>query len=188
MLKNTLPTFAAPVYLKLFFVVVFCMVTLCNCGSSDSQRPIDAFSAPIRPSPNPPIVNPQMNSDFIDTEIETRIIYDYFNNLRDGNHDVHKIDDVWIAGYYGTYNGGFAVIMGCSIPIPGPAVLRTTIIADIEFYYSSGFNIIIWKEGQFYGLQKAYDFGLLTQDDLLKISEQWVMQRDEQLEQLEIND
>ena len=79
--------------------------------------------------------------------------------------------------------------MATIIPFPQPDVLRTTIIADIEFYDNSGLNIVIWKERQFYRLQGAYDFDILTQEDLREISEQWIkQQRDEQLKQLGIHD
>ena len=179
MLKNTFCQFATPAYLKLGLLMLCCLVTLCNCGAPGvSQKPPDLRIYIDPPVPSPP----EQELDFNDSEKGKQIRRDYFNFLRDNRLDT--IDDVWIGGYYGTYNDGFAIIMETIIPFPSPAVLRTTVIADIEFQYNSGLNIVFWHEGRFYRLQDAYDLGLLTQEDLKEISGKFLKQRAERLEQL----
>jgi hypothetical protein len=73
-----------------------------------------------------------------------------------------------IEGYYGTYNNVVAIELNTG----GWAALCKQIVAeDIVFVWSqSGHSIRAWKEGLFYNLQKAYDLGLLTREDIQKIN------------------
>ena len=102
----------------------------------------------------------------LDAETERRIIqtrYDYLVSI----HPQQGIR-VWIEQYYGTYNGVVAVKMGDNQTNYAAAV-KKDVVAGILFVYPQHHSIIAWKDGSFYGLQKACDLGLLTQDDIQAI-------------------
>jgi len=84
-------------------------------------------------------------------------------------------DDIWIEEYYGTYNGYLVMMMDYK----GSDYTddeREVIIADIPFRYNNGNSIIVWaRSGPSYAmfeLQKSYDLGFLTQEDLSDIADQ----------------
>ena len=81
-------------------------------------------------------------------------------------------DFVWVKNYLGTYNGKVAVVMD------GPFFYLTATtqetIAGLTFHYAhSGPLIMIWYDGEFHGLQQAYDLTLVTQGDLRAIQQRW---------------
>ena len=86
-----------------------------------------------------------------------------------------------IIEYFGTYNGSVAVMLNemffhCrSYPGGDPhdrfnLSLRSRLVAGISFYYYFDVFIKIWREGQFYFLENAYDLGLLTKEDIESIA------------------
>jgi len=166
MLKNSFPYFKIPAYLKLVFAALFCLTTLCGCGAPDtSKKPIDIYSPPD----TQPIDGPAPGVDINNTELGKRIRQDHLNQHYAGQAWRPTIDDVRITAYYGTYNGCSAVI----IPVGGTGAITNVVVAGILFTYSgSGTSIVVWKDGTFYGLQKAYDLGLLTRENIVEIARQ----------------
>ena len=167
-MENNYGKFTIPIYLKLGFVVLFFLVTLCNCGSpSASSKPPEDISI-FEPKPIP---EPVPIEDFNNTELGKRIRQDYLNLIiANGAHVVSSISSVWIEVYYGTYNGSIPVMLG----VTGSGyqgIAGTTDIDDVPFCYNSSQTIIIYNSGRFYELNDAYEHGLLTQDDLRDISD-----------------
>jgi len=154
-----------------FFLATFCLATLCSCGSTDvSQRTRDRFGRPITDSSPVPLPKITENGkDINNTEIGKRIRRDYFNNALYYYPQI-KIEDVVIDVYYGNYNNSIPVMIKLK---SGGATgdIRGDIVADISFCYNSGQSIVVWNQGLFHGLQDAYDFGLLSQEDLSDIAE-----------------
>jgi len=92
---------------------------------------------------------------------KTYLDYLFYNGLQDLSDD-----DTWIDAYYGTYNGGIAVMM--DFTDSGYACAeREIVIAGTLFHYNSENNILWAQEGNvLYDLQEAYDLGLLTLENL----------------------
>ena len=100
-------------------------------------------------------------------EIEERMRSDFrtLNSLSDDDY-------VWVKYYLGTYHDKIAVVMDG--PFYYLAVLTQETINEITFSYgNSGPRIQIWDNGEFYGLQQAYDLALITQNDLIEIQQRW---------------
>ena len=96
----------------------------------------------------------------LDAETEMRI----YQGLKFPNGDgYHRIE-----GYYGTYNNVVAIELNTG---GWTALFKQIVAEDIVFVWSqSGHSIRAWKEGLFYDLQKAYDLGLLTREEIQKIN------------------
>jgi hypothetical protein len=98
--------------------------------------------------------------------------YWIYLNVINGTWDLEA--DVWIEEYYGSYNHNVAVIMNTDDRDYADAE-RLVVIAGVEFRYNSENSIIIFStlaggiQG-FVELQDAYDFGLLTREDLVDIA------------------
>ena len=70
--------------------------------------------------------------------------------------------------YYGTYNGSIVFL---SSGIGGGAAHIVRFVAGIAFWFPGGELIIrVWNERKLYDLQEAYNFNLLTREDLKSIS------------------
>lgn len=103
----------------------------------------------------------------MDVEIKSRILQDYCNGLNDT--DI-ALQDVYIRRFYGKYDDSIAVIMAIKDRVPPPAIDEVT-IAVFEFTFNAGYHILIWNDGTFHDLQKAYDESLITLEDLETIHE-----------------
>lgn len=72
--------------------------------------------------------------------------------------------EFWFGRFYGLYNES-AVFF-----IPGDeTAIKTAIISGIEFTYTHGWRILIWKDGSFYDLEdieNIIDEGVLVQSDI----------------------
>jgi hypothetical protein len=161
MKKNVFSLFAIPTYLKLIFVALFCLVTLCNCGSPKPPDDVRIFE----PNPTP---EPVPIRDFNDTELGKQIRRDYLSyQLKQGYEGSHTINDILIDAYYGTYNDCVLVWIDDGT---GPMAGHETIVSGILFRYRNMWEIIAWKAGQFYELQEASDLGLFTRENLLDVA------------------
>ena len=99
-------------------------------------------------------------------ETERLILQDYADEFKSEHITVN---DIYISKYYGTYNGG--IVLNIDGPWGYPSVLYGEDIAGIWFYGSYGSIPFMWKNRRFYGLQEAYDLGLLTKTDLRSIAD-----------------
>ena len=102
----------------------------------------------------------------------------YLNHLIDINSKVidditifleATTDDVRIVAYYGTYHGSIPVRLSFNYHYY-PQYFKIIFVADIPFV-DNGMPFIVWKDGKFYGLQQAYDYGSLTQTDLIELAD-----------------
>ena len=84
-------------------------------------------------------------------------------------------DGVWIEYSYGRYynhpNGDTEVLMMWHKEQGTTGAVREVYIVGVRFVYNSGYSITAWNQGSFYGLQGAYDLGLLTKGDIERIAE-----------------
>jgi len=85
-------------------------------------------------------------------------------------------DGVWIELNYGKYynelhSGNTTVLMMWHKDEGTSAAIREVYVGDVKFIYSNGYSITVWNNESFYGLQDAFDQGLLTKEDIIKISE-----------------
>ena len=111
-----------------------------------------------------PETEKQIKQGYLDIYIEKMSGQEYFE-------EINELDHIWIAGYYGTYNGYAAVMVyhGREEHPAGGALLVIQVIAGEEFVYGYGppHHIVLWKDGSFHGsLRDAYNQGLLDQDDV----------------------
>jgi len=100
-------------------------------------------------------------------EIQNRIRQDYFQGL-DNVYGNITFEDVYVRQFYGVYNESVVVVMwiyGSGTP---PAI-DTIEVEGFEFEYHTGRPILVWNNGNFYGLQRAYDEGLISMENLEQI-------------------
>jgi hypothetical protein len=97
-------------------------------------------------------------------ELESRIKADYLQKF---GHELYFGEQL-LNKFYGLYNGAAIFFIAGD-----DAVLKTVTISDLEFSYSYGWTIMLWKDGVFYDLENIeiiFDAGVLTQSDLIKIA------------------
>ena len=169
MRKNSFSLFIVPVYVKMVFVILFCLMALCGCGDGGAgiKSPVLPKEMPPENPPNIPIIPPGVN--FNDTELGKRIRQDF------SNYEVDRVgyaypditaENVKILDYYGTYNDSVVVWMGRS----GPPVELPDVIIGETILPKAISPIMVWKEGRFYELHNAYNQGLLTMENLRSIA------------------
>ena len=91
----------------------------------------------------------------------------YFGDSSNSIED-YTIEGVKIKHYFGTYNG--CVVMFINGYQGFGQALRAGGTADISFKYSSAQGFEIWKNGDFYDLDSAYEKGILTKPDIEAIN------------------
>ena len=163
-------------------------MTLCSCGSNGaSKQPREEFYTLPAPIVVSEIGQPTQEEDFSDTELGKQIKQDYQDYLHNifvnsGNPNPMQvcIDDISIKVYFGNYNGSIPVMMKVDAKYDAnddeyvyypSAMIMTLVVADATFRFYSIYDILVWKEGQFYWLNNAYDMNLLTQEDLREIAD-----------------
>ena len=99
----------------------------------------------------------------IDTQIEIRIRQDFAKRFPEDSDITAK--DIWVAFYYGTYNDNSVVVMNYKDNNMPPQMIEIE-VAGFEFWYNTGLAILVWGDGEFYGILKAYEDGLLTIGDI----------------------
>jgi len=146
-----------------------------KCGCCDECGPC-SICDPYVPPPLDPLCE----------ELELRIRQDWVSHVERINGLLINIDDVQIHGYFGTYNGSVAVVMGLVFAIP--PTLRMMKVGEFEFWMRSPAFIYIWNDGDFHILYSeerwsfiddiwgvveifpgAYDLGLLTIEEVKEI-------------------
>jgi hypothetical protein len=97
-----------------------------------------------------------------------RIKQDYLKSTN--QHERYTIGLVPIINHLGTYNGSVAVYFGgFSLTMP-----TSETVAGYTFYYSGiGPTVLVWNNGNFYGLSKIFDLGLLTSQEIGAINSAW---------------
>ncbi|MCL2032920.1 MAG: hypothetical protein FWG96_06625 [Methanomassiliicoccaceae archaeon] len=106
-------------------------------------------------------------------DVEMKIKQDYLDfHVKHINPDA-TADDVWLLGCCGIYDGCVAVMMDYSLSRYLTATGSET-VGGVTFYYGNSNRILVWEDGNFHSLQEAYDAGLLTKDDLIKIERNYV--------------
>lgn len=97
---------------------------------------------------------------------EDRIRNDYLSYLHSQGETETTLDDVKILKNYGTYNNAVVVRM----ERPAFEVVTVIQVGGIDFTFSNSNTALVWKDGQFFELQEAYDTGLLSKENLTSIA------------------
>jgi hypothetical protein len=105
------------------------------------------------------------NDDYgsLDPAIESQIKQDYL--VRRGNQSGFTVEGVSL-GYVGTYNGYAVVVLELYTGAMCTAMPLNVSIAGFNFAFSCNYCYLVWKDGQFYEWELAYDQGFLAQDDV----------------------
>lgn len=97
-----------------------------------------------------------------DAEVKIQIRKDYLERLDDSSLG---LDDIYIFKFFGVYNDSYAVIMAVHGLEP-PSSIDEITVEGFEFSFNTGRHISIWKDGEFFSLQAAYDEYLLTLENI----------------------
>jgi len=119
--------------------------------------------------------------DGFDVETEQHMLQEYFDNFdlykpkgrEPADRQPVSVEEVWTDTYLGSYND--CVIASFMDDYIYRWDVYRYVIAGIKFDRQN-FPPLAWKDGRLYTLQKAYDLGFLTVDDLLNIkdaSDKW---------------
>ena len=85
----------------------------------------------------------------------------YYRALEIHEGDSSKVSTYYIERYFGTYNGAVPVVITV-VDGEYPEVEHTETVAGYTFEHYCLNPIKVWKDGDFYSLQEAYDLGILT--------------------------
>ncbi len=111
------------------------------------------------------IGEPYRESPITLTEDEQReIVWEYIANSSDLEYEINS---TYAVRCYGKFGNVYAVM------IDGPWMytdaLRNEVIAGYTFSFHNGQRMRIYKEGDFYSLNKAYELGIISEEDLVAI-------------------
>ena len=84
-----------------------------------------------------------------------------------------SLDDVDVYAFYGSYRGTYVLSFSISAVGGGDAWLALSIfeVDDLEIDFNVEWLPDVWNNNAFYSLEEAYNTGLLTMDDLIKIKD-----------------
>jgi Ca2+-binding EF-hand superfamily protein len=106
----------------------------------------------------------------LDAKTEKRILQEFFKTYVKPDIPEATVNDFWVEGYFGTYNGVVIVMFGDSLGGEALGSIKGDVIAGLPFWDSPArSDLYAWKNGFFYRLQDAYNSGLLTDDDVKSI-------------------
>lgn len=104
-----------------------------------------------------------------ETLLVNQVKQSYLDGFIKRNRADATLEDVVIKDYLGIYNGNFVAVfydVKNSIFIDR---LNPRYIDGMDFSYSEGYPILVFKNGVFYSLTKVYRDGEITKDDLESI-------------------
>lgn len=136
------------------YIVVLCMAFLSTFVACASPTTTDGKSL----YPN------NMNA-----KLAQQLREDYIRFLE----ETSPMDDKWdlnkarVSSYFGNYSGCAIVYMDCDQVYTQE--LRPVEVAGYIITFGSGQEVYAYKDARFYTIQKAYDTGLLTKQDVYNI-------------------
>ena len=94
---------------------------------------------------------------------------DYVRFLEETNphDDGWDIDKARVVAYYGNYSGCEIAYMDCFQAYT--QAIRSVEVAGYSLTFGNGQELYAYRDSQFYTIQKAYDAGLLTKQDVYNI-------------------
>ena len=163
--------------IKIFLVLSLLLVTLTFMAACDEvagdketeknepvKEKIEETTAPESESETEEIVVPELEEP--SEELLQRIEDDRDDYYREINEE--ELPNK-ILSYYGEYDGCVPVIF--RKPIPGTILDRRVEVAGSVIKYTDPLDIIVWKDGDFYSLEEAYELELLTKEQIAVIAE-----------------
>ena len=142
-------------------------------ATSDAPENPDNTSGDVADTPG----NINDMTDGLDAETERQIkqtLVDYLNGLDVSYVATKTVDCVVIQGYYGTYNGCVAAMIGDRDRVYTFAT-NVDIVAGIGFAYMTSHHIEAWKDGKLYSLREAFELGFLSGDDIADIQQKYIV-------------
>ena len=92
---------------------------------------------------------------------------DYLSELKKSGGYDPDVDGVFrVKNYYGTYNDCVPVMFS----MPETGAMRDVEVAGVVFHYTGSNTIIVWRDGDFFSLNEAYELELLTKDHIEAIA------------------
>ena len=101
-----------------------------------------------------------------DVKMVDEVKLSYLNSIIKVKRQDATIDDVVIMDYLGTYNGNFVAVFYDKQDCTFVDRLKPYEIAGMDFSYSEGYPIRVWKNGIFHLLHEVYSKGEITKNDL----------------------
>lgn len=121
---------------------------------------ITAFSSC---APKTPGAGNETSLDKLLKQIES----DYLSELKKSGGYDPNVDGVYrVKNYYGTYNDCVPVMFS----MPETGAMKEVYIAGVVFHYTGSNTIIVWRDGEFFSLNEAYELELLTKDHIKAIA------------------
>jgi len=113
------------------------------------------------------LTNISKNGSFygLSEETETKIKQDYLDCILLERVPEASLDDVFIFEYYGTFSGCSVVRISDRYTMY-LAVITGERIGNTTIFYSDSNKAIAWKDGAIYSLTNAYEYGVLSWEDI----------------------
>ncbi len=136
-----------------------------------------AFSLCACRESNPPVsdgsettISGECDFPEIPEEIVRQIRQTYYDSHREEMGDATP-DHVEITAYYGEYHGAYAVVIFDKWRISISAVVEKKVNGLLFIYPSPHSSVSIYRDGTLYGVQTAFERGVLSAEDLQELYE-----------------
>lgn len=131
-----------------------------------TAEPTTPTSEPTAPTTEPTKptepTQPTIPTPVLSTEAESNIKSYYIVQ----NGDSPEFDEATLRlEYYGEYCGAYVYFVDCNL-WEYPGIEMTDDVAGLEFYYTSGQKLEVFKDGQVLKLADAYEAGWLTAESV----------------------
>lgn len=139
----------------LLLASLICIAAFCGCAwMFDEAKLIDGGTY---------MPNPETNK-VLSPETEKQIRQTYLDNFINSYAPEYEyIINHFRIDYYIVVNNCVVVSIGLSNPVPGDYIPLLTFVASEPFRLNPGMHTLVWKDGQLYGLDDAYNLGILPE-------------------------
>lgn len=96
-------------------------------------------------------------------ELQREIVWEYIAGAEES-----ELESTYGVRCYGKFGEAYAVMVDGSIFMYTQA-MRTELVAGYTFTFSDGQQMYIYKEGVFYSLLKAYELGIISEENVVSI-------------------
>lgn len=167
--------------MKRFFILLLLCCLLCGCAAAGS---LDQGAAPSNSTQAPPQAtaatvpggtiakNPGLTLDPYDPKDQVPEITE--NRIRKDYCDAHpsvSMDDVRLR-IMGVFEETYVLFVDVKGMMYAEVITEEN-VGGIRFFYSNSHKMQVWHDGRFYSLMEAYDAGLLTKQDLQRLSQDY---------------
>ncbi len=140
-----------------------------------TAKPVDTTAKPVETTAKSVETTPPVQETPKVEKPSDELIKQIEEDYTELDSTYHKYDpeihgEYYVRNYYGSYNGAAVCLMDGTKTLY-LTVVKVETVAGSEFIYGNSNTIQVWKDGNFYSLEEAYQKGFLTKEEIAIIAD-----------------